>query len=136
MESVWRRYFRELIRQMEEEMDRIREEVFLRMKEFERKTGCVTPLYNIFESGGELILSVDMPGVSKEDIKIELREDYAIIEAECRRMPRFREAPMRYKLHIPLPYAVVPENAKARYKDGVLEITIPKKIEGKRIPVE
>lgn len=49
---------------------------------------------------------------------------------------RIKEALMRYKLHVPLPHAVVPEGAKARYKDGVLEITLPKKIEGKRIPVE
>lgn len=122
-------------RRIERELERMEEEFIMRLKEAEAMRGCVTPLYNIYESGDEVIITADMPGSNKEEIELTVGEDYLKVEAPCR-SPLRRTEEGRYLLHIKLPVEVDPETVRARYKEGVLEIVAKKRIRGVRVKVE
>ncbi|ASJ00247.1 Hsp20/alpha crystallin family protein [Thermococcus gorgonarius] len=93
------------------------------------------PFADIFDRGDKFVITVELPGVRKEDIKLRVTEDTVYIEAQMRREKELeREGAIRieryysgYRRVIRLPEEVIPEKAKARYNNGVLEIEIPKK---------
>ncbi|MCS7132316.1 MAG: Hsp20/alpha crystallin family protein [Aigarchaeota archaeon] len=132
--SLWR-IILEGIRRMEAEVNRMEEELFKMIKEAEVMRRCITPLYNLYESGDEVILTADLPGTNKDEIELIAGEDYFKIEAPCK-SPVRRIQEGRYVLHVRLPVKVDPETVKARYKEGVLEVVAKKKITGHRVKVE
>ena len=76
---------------------------------------------------------VDLPGVKKDDLDVEVTDDAVTIEGE-RRQERTKEERGYYQSErsygsfyrsIPLPEGVEPESATAEFKDGVLQIEIP-----------
>ncbi len=97
------------------------------------------PFVDIFDRGDEFIVTAELPGVRKEDIKVKVTDDTVYIEARVRREHELeQEGAVRveryysgYRRVIRLPEEVVPEKAKASYKNGVLEIRLPKKHPGK-----
>jgi len=130
-----------LIRRIEEEMEEAREEIIRRMKEFEIRTGCISPLYNVSETTNEVIVSVDLPGSKKEDINVTVFEDRIIIKAKCFKSYRIAKLVSEknegeYLLELVLPSQVDPNNASAKYRNGVLEVRILKAGKGKTIKVE
>ncbi len=129
----WWRVLLEEFRAIEEEMQRFEEEFMRRIKEAEAMRGCIIPLYNIYESGDEVILTADMPGVNKEEIDLRVGEDYVRVEAPCRSALRPGQ---KYLLHIKLPSKIDPSTVRARYREGVLEIVAKKKVAGVRVKVE
>jgi HSP20 family protein len=92
-----------------------------------------SPQIEAFEREGKLIVRADLPGLSKDDVKIEISDDLLIIKGERRQEnEESREGFYRsersygsfYRV-IPLPEGVEPDNAVAEFRDGVLEITMP-----------
>jgi HSP20 family protein len=67
------------------------------------------------EKNGKLRLLLEMPGVEKEDIKVEATEESAVVTAE-------RED-RKYRAELGLKTPVRPESGKAEYKNGMLEIS-------------
>lgn len=127
------------IERMMEEMEMLFEEDFRRRKM--RTMGCIEPLYNIVEREDEIRISVDLPGVEKDDIKLTLHEDSIMVEGVCRKeTPTVRRLsgrrPLYYSLRIPLPTRIEEESARARYSNGILEVVLMKRKRGRRIPVE
>ncbi|MGP3668073.1 MAG: Hsp20/alpha crystallin family protein [Candidatus Bathyarchaeota archaeon] len=101
------------------------------------------PLTHISETEENIIITIDLPCVRKEDIKINATESMVRVEApmrECIRIdfygPLQRVEFEVFKKTIKLPTLVDPKRAKARFRLGVLEIILPKKVVGFRIPVE
>ncbi|MGZ4886064.1 MAG: Hsp20/alpha crystallin family protein [Halobacteriota archaeon] len=93
-----------------------------------------TPDVDVIDLGLEIHLVADMPGVKKGDIDIDLTPNTIDITAEPQaEMERDqqpyarRERGFSYKRRIYLPASVIPEKAKARFNNGVLEITMPRK---------
>ena len=132
--SLWRIILDE-IRRMEAEVNRMEEEIFKMIKEAEGMRKCITPLYNLYESGDEVVLTADLPGANKAEIELVAGEDYFKIEAPCR-SPVRKIQEGRYILHVRLPVKIDPETIRARYKEGVLEVVAKKKITGYKIKVE
>jgi HSP20 family protein len=92
------------------------------------------PDIDIVDLGTEIHIVADMPGVKKEDIDIELTPDTMEIAAEPKvevegeqQSYACRERGCAYKRKVSLPAIVIPEKAKARFNNGVLEITMPRK---------
>jgi HSP20 family protein len=105
------------------------------------------PSVEIAERGGKLVIRADVPGLTKDDVKVEVRDDILSIEGERRqeredkRKGVYRSARTygRFYREIPLPEGVDPEQAKASFKNGVLEVTMPappREAKGKRVPIE
>ncbi len=84
------------------------------------------------KKANEVKVIAEIPGVRKEDIEVEATERVVRIKAES--------GDRRYKAKVELPVDVDPKSAKARYNNGILEITLkpkePLKEEGTRIKVE
>jgi len=122
--------FAELER-IRKEFDKLFEEVLPARAEGEE---IFVPPVDVYETDSEVVVKAELPGVKKEDIDVTIRENAIHLKAERKeekeektenvhRVERFYG---RIERVIPLPAEVKPEEAKAEYKDGVLEIRIPK----------
>ncbi len=143
--GVWRdidREMRELRRRLRKTLQEISRAVEAEVPVSE----LMRPLVDIYETPEEVIVVAELPGVRKEDIKIEATEDTLEVRADVKREEEVREEDYyrreRYYKgfyrRIRLPTAVRPEGAKATYRDGVLKIRLPKAVAEKkhRIHVE
>jgi len=77
------------------------------------------PLTDVMETNGEVKVIVELPGVEKEDIKLHGTEDTLTISVDTPRR--------KYHKEVELPAMVEPRQAKASYKNGVLEVTLQKR---------
>ena len=102
------------------------------------------PFIDLIETDKEIIATAEMPGLEKKDIKINLTEDRLEISAETKREEKKEEKGYVYRERrsgsyyraITLPSPVDPDNTKASYKNGVLEIKMPKIEVKKKKPIE
>jgi HSP20 family molecular chaperone IbpA len=93
------------------------------------------PDVDIIDVGTEIHLVADLPGVKKEDIDLNLTpyiieisaESKAEIEREQQPYARRERGYMAFKRTMHLPAPVIPDKAKARFNNGVLEVTMPRK---------
>lgn len=76
------------------------------------------PITDVFDEKDEVRVYAEMPGVSQEDIKIDLKEDILDISA--------RSGDRKYRKEVLLPAKVLAENLSSSYKNGILEIKIQK----------
>ena len=76
------------------------------------------PLVDIIESNGEIHIVVELPGVDKEDIKLRGTETTLTISVDVPQRKYYKE--------IKLPARVNVKEARTAYKNGVLEVKIPK----------
>lgn len=92
------------------------------------------PQVEVSEKGGNLVVCADLPGINKEDVRLEVRDDYLILEGERRNQREesqeggwYRSERMygRFFRTVPLPEGVDPDQVRASFKDGVLEVTVP-----------
>ena len=65
--------------------------------------------------GGALRIVLEMPGVEKEDIKVDATEDTAVVTAE--------RGEKRYRAELKLGAPVRPDSGAAEYKNGILDIS-------------
>ncbi len=114
---------------------------------FERVFGpeerTAVPLYEVRRLSDRIVVCADLAGVrSKEDIEISLEGNTLRIDAHLQRrfsMEGFafsREGIERYHLEVPLPENIDPENVRASFKRGILEVVIPLKQKRVKIKVE
>lgn len=91
------------------------------------------PQVEVAEQSGQIVIRAHLPGMNKDDVTVELGDDAVILRGE-RRQEREEEREGFYVSEvsygafyreIPLPEGVNVENAQARFRDGVLEITVP-----------
>ncbi len=92
-----------------------------------------TPAVEAFHRGNEFVVRADVPGLSRDDLTVEVGEDALTIQGERKYdHEEEREGVFRsersygsfYRV-VPLPEGALSENAKANFKDGVLEVVIP-----------
>lgn len=90
----------------------------------------IEPFTDILEEDDVIKVIVDMPGVEKEDIKIEATERTITISAE--------RGDRKYFKKVNLPKPIKPETARAQYRNGVLTITAEKieKKKGKGVSIK
>ncbi|OYY95019.1 MAG: heat-shock protein Hsp20 [Hydrogenophilales bacterium 28-61-23] len=89
---------------------------------------------DLFEDAGRLVVRLEVPGMDKDDIDIEIRDDALVITGEKRFERESTEGRWRvmqcaygsFRRVIPLPMAVRADAAKAAYKNGVLRVELPK----------
>ena len=92
-----------------------------------------TPNVDVFQKDDQLTIRVDLPGLKKEEVSADITDDAIVIQGERRRESEDeREGYYRsertygsFCRTIPLPQGAITEEAKATFRDGVLEITLP-----------
>lgn len=135
-----RRSVFDIVREMEEEVLRDVEWMLTQVKESELRSRCLEPLYEVRDLPDEVVVTIDIPRASKDDLRLRASERSLYLEAPCNyEVPLhsyYRRGATRYRLEIDLPEEVDPEAASSRYREGVLEVRLPKKRRGFRIRVE
>lgn len=77
-----------------------------------------TPSAEVDEEEGHYLLSMEIPGVAREKLKVEFHEDRLLISGE-RREEKFQRS-------FSLPQGIDADKVEAQYQDGVLQVYIPK----------
>jgi len=124
--------FRELV-SLSNRLDRVLSEA----PRFGRETesyGSWIPPVDIFEKNDELVLRAELPGMNREDIDLrvengvltltgERSRDAAVTEESAHRLERVYGS---FSRSFTLPASVDPGKIAASYKDGILEVVLPK----------
>lgn len=103
------------------------------------------PAMDLYETPDGLVLRLEIPGATKEDLAIDLAGQELIIRGRRRPVPpaqvtRVLHYEITYgnferSLHIPM--AIDTEGVKAHYQDGILEVKLPRlRPRPRRIPVK
>jgi HSP20 family protein len=91
------------------------------------------PEIDVFEKENRLVTKIDLPGMKKEDVKVEVTDGQLAISGERKseaeeKGERFyrceRECGSFYR-SVPLPEGAKIEDVKATFTDGVLEVSVP-----------
>jgi len=98
------------------------------------------PNADLIDGKDALVIRAEIPGVSKENIKVDVSDDRISISAktetekeEKKEAYYWRECTYgAWQRSFSLPVKVKSEKAKASYKDGILEVTLPKTEEEKK----
>jgi HSP20 family protein len=91
------------------------------------------PEIELLQRNNELVVRADLPGIAKDDVKVEITDNAIAIQGERRReheetqggVYRSERSYGSFRRVIGLPEGAMTEQAKAAFKDGVLEITMP-----------
>ncbi len=102
---------------------------------FMRPFKTMMPSVDVEDRGKDFRLTVDLPGFSKENVDVEVVEDAVTIQAKQtkaveetqKNFIRHERAAQTYYRRVPLPEAVLSDEAKANLNNGILEIVLPKK---------
>jgi HSP20 family protein len=98
-----------------------------------------TPLMDVVETKDGITLKVELPGVKQEDISISLEDDTLTVKGERKHESEVKEDGFTriersygsFQRTVVVPQTVDGNGVKATYKEGVLEIHLPKKEEAR-----
>lgn len=108
---------------------------------FSNKFANNFPAVNIKENGNEFKVEVAAPGLKKEDFKITTGKGMINISAEHEETKEEKDENFTRKEYnfnsfsrsFFLPEDVIDENIKAKYENGILKLSLPKKAEAKKV---
>jgi HSP20 family protein len=120
-----------LVRRMMEDMDRMWEE-------FGRPAsgglaGLWSPPIETFERDGRFVVRADLPGLSPDDVRVDVQDDALVLEGERKSEFEAEEKGAwrsertfgRFSRVIPLPDGAQADQAQAKFENGVLEVSVP-----------
>ncbi len=98
------------------------------------------PSLDVFEEKDELVVKADLPGMSKEEIEVTVTGNVVTIKGEKRKEEEVKEKDYyrrersygSFVRSVELPCEVKSEQIKGNFKDGVLEVRMPKTEEAKK----
>jgi HSP20 family protein len=127
-------------------MDRLFDNFFERGPFTMESTGMFKPAVEVAESSGQVIVKAQVPGVSKDNLHLELAENALTLRGEIKEAGNTdgKQYYLRefhygaFSRTIPLPPGLQADQATAELKDGVLTITVPQgeQSKTKEIPIK
>ncbi|NOY45573.1 MAG: Hsp20/alpha crystallin family protein [Deltaproteobacteria bacterium] len=102
-----------------------------------------TPPVDVYDTGEAFVMVAEVPGLDQEAIRAEIQGDTLVLQGE-RPLVRPREGRSYHRIERPggtfrrvfrLPEDVDPDAVRAVYRNGVLEVTIPRKRRGTPVRV-
>lgn len=93
-----------------------------------------SPLVDVFEDGDAIVIKVDLPGVNQDEIDIEMNNDTLTLRGERKfedeaRRDKYVRVERQYgafQRSFTIGVPVEPDKIKAVYRNGILELTLPK----------
>lgn len=124
-----------LLRQMTDELDRVFIEPWpmFRLPAVDFTASEWAPKVDVVTKDGKLFTRVDLPGMNKEDVKVEVADGVLTLSGERKKETK-EEKDNYYREEreygsfcrtVPLPKGVKSEDVKATFTNGVLEVTVP-----------
>jgi HSP20 family protein len=101
--------------------------------------GIWSPATDLIDKKDKLVARIELPGVEKKDVKVSLSENNLTVQGEIEKDKETKKedyyccerAYGTYSRTISLPAEIDQDKIKANFKNGILEITMPKKAEKK-----
>lgn len=133
MSSLMRRdYWREM-NPMRESINGFIDDLFTRLPGISG-WGEWRPSIDLIDKGTDYVIMADLPGYTPENVKITVQESSVQIRGKVQEEKDTTQGDFQVKERslgtfsrsIPLPAQIKPEEARAKFKNGVLEITLPK----------
>jgi HSP20 family protein len=131
--------FRDLL-SIQDRMNRLFEQTLSRSRAEEGMAPSTwTPAVDIYETPEAIMLQADLPGLRREDIDIQIQDNTLALRGERRFAKDVREenylrierAYGAFQRSFTLPATIQQENIRAVFRDGILELTLPKAEEAK-----
>ena len=128
------------VSRLRHEMNRLLEDFFGETAEERAPAEMMrVPNVDVIDRENDILVRAEMPGIDKNQIRVEATPDALMIRAEMKKEEEEkkdsyvrRERRLGYfQRLIPLPAEIKPDEVKAGYHDGVLEITLPKSEQAK-----
>ncbi len=116
--------------------DTMLEEFMAPAAEAARDSGAFSPQIDVIETEGGYLVEADLPGVTRNDVRVSVDGQRVTIEAEVRRETERKEGETvmhaervvrKYARSFELPHEVDEAQAIAKLEHGVLTLTLPKK---------
>lgn len=132
------------LNKFEDEVNRLFDGIFTREALRSDLNAIFTPAVDIEETPEEFVLRVDLPGVAPKDVKVSLQGDTLTIRGERRQegpakganQHRLERAHGTFERSFTLGTPVGSDKVKAQYRDGVLEVHVPKAEESRLREIE
>jgi HSP20 family protein len=104
-----------------------------------REVEMVSPAVDMFEKADEIVVKAEVPGIDKKNIKISVSDNVLSIKGEMKKEEEVKEEDYYYSERsygsfsrsLTLPAKVVESKISAEFKDGILEVHLPKIAESK-----
>ena len=101
--------------------------------------GSWIPPVDIYETADAVVLKAELPGISKDDINVEVKDNTLTLRGEKKFEKEVKEENYyrversygTFQRSFSLPSTVQQDKVKAKFKDGILEISLPKAEEAK-----
>jgi len=109
-----------------------------------RETRSWVPALDVWETDNDVVYAFDLPGIPEDKIAIEVKDDTLTVSAEREkteetaedRYYRFERRYGSFSRAVGLPQGVDEDQISASYRDGVLEIRVPKPAQQKPRKIE
>jgi HSP20 family protein len=104
-----------------------------------------SPQIEMAQRDNKIVVRADLPGLNKDDVKVELHDNVLTIEGERKQEHRDEQGGWSERSYgrlfrsIALPEGVTGDNCNATFRDGVLEITLDapqRQTRGRQIPIK
>ena len=122
--------------ELQNRINRMFDESFGRSRESddEMNLRAWRPAVDIYEAENGIVVAVELPGVSKESVSVEVKDDVLTLKGERLADPAINEDSYYrrerlfgpFKRSFTLHQNVKPDQIKATFKDGILQIEIPR----------
>ena len=111
-------------------------------------SGVYSPTVDVYEEGDDIVVKAEIPGMKKGEIHADVGENSITISGEKKKEEkverkdyyRHERSYGSFTRTYALPAEVAMEKARATFKEGVLEVRVPKtegeKKKGKTVPIE
>ncbi len=106
---------------------------FMEPTEISEEGYCASPPVESFRHNGSFVVKVDLPGVNPKDVHLTAEQGFLTIEGERKKAEEISEDSViqdelcygSFRRSLAIPEGVKTEEMKAKYHDGILEITAP-----------
>ena len=136
----WLDPFRDLST-IQERMNQIFEDALARSRGREEglRSGMWTPAVDIYENNDSVVVKAELPGVEKDQISVEVKDGILSLRGERKFENEVKEESYHriersygnFQRSFSLPVSVDQEKVTAKFRDGVLEVILPKKEQAK-----
>ena len=126
---------------LQDRINRIFNESFGRTRDLDEEVSLNdwSPPVDIYETGDGIVLKVELPGVNKDDVSVEVKDNVLTLKGERLLDPKIKDEHYyrkersfgKFNRSFSLQETIKPDLIKASFKDGVLTVAIPRPEEEK-----
>ena len=110
------------------------------MRRLPQSAGGWTPHVDMYQEGNDIVVKAELPGISKDNIDVQIEDGDLVIKGERtsenetneENYYRMERSFGTFYRRLPLPEGVQPDQVSATFKDGVLDVRVPKPTAGEQ----